>query len=125
MNTGAKLWDVPVGQTPARIKNHALLKGVNVPNTGGTGHSIQMVVGDLLVQTTEDLRGEAERSPGGKPLLHARDKKTGQIVASVEIPMPGQYGMMSYMHDGKQFIVVQAGSARGEQPGSLVALSLP
>jgi quinoprotein glucose dehydrogenase len=125
MNTGAKLWDVPVGQTPARLRNHPLLKGVNVPNTGGTGHSIQMVVGDLLVQTTEDLRGEAELSANGKPLLHARDKRTGQIVASVEIPVPGQYGMMSYMKEGKQFIVVQAGSARREQPGSLVALSLP
>jgi quinoprotein glucose dehydrogenase len=125
MNTGAKLWDVPVGQMPARIRNHPLLKGVNVPNTGGTGHSIQMVVGDLLVQTTEDLRGEAELGANGRPLLHARDKRTGQIVASVELPMPGQYGMMSYMHDGKQFIVVQAGSARREQPGSLVALSLP
>jgi hypothetical protein len=29
------------------------------------------------------------------------------------------------MHDGKQYIVVQAGSARRGQPGSLVALTLP
>jgi hypothetical protein len=33
--------------------------------------------------------------------------------------------MMTFMHDGKQYIVVQAGSARREQPGSLVALTLP
>ena len=59
------------------------------------------------------------------PLLHARDKRTGRIVASVELPIPGQYGMMTYMHDGKQFIVVQAGSAKRNQPGSLVALTLP
>ena len=125
MNTGEKLWDLPVGQTPARIRNHPLLKGVDVPNTGGTGHSIQMVVGDLLVQTTEDLRGEAEVNANGKPVLHARDKKTGQILASVELPIPGQYGMMTFMHEGKQYILVQAGSARREQPGSLVALTLP
>ncbi|MGE3512501.1 MAG: hypothetical protein AB7N65_26865, partial [Vicinamibacterales bacterium] len=125
MNTGEKLWDLPVGQTPARIRNHPLLKGVDVPNVGGTGHSIQMVVGDLLVQTTEDLRGEAEVSGNGLPLLHARDKKNGQILASVELPMPGQYGMMTFMHEGKQYIVVQAGSARRKQPGSLVALTLP
>ena len=59
------------------------------------------------------------------PMLHARDKRTGQILASVEIPIPGQYGMMSYMHQGKQYILVQAGSARRAQPGALVALTLP
>jgi quinoprotein glucose dehydrogenase len=125
MNTGEKLWDVPVGQTPARIKNHPLLRGVNVPDTGGTGNSIQIVMGDLVVQTSEDLRGEADVNDKGMPLLHARDKRTGKIVASVEMPMPGQYGMMTFMHDGKQYIVVQAGSARRNQPGALIALTLP
>ena len=125
MNTGEKLWDVPVGQTPAGIRNHPLLAGVDVPNTGGTGYSIQMVMGDLLVQTTEDLRGETEVNANGMPMLHARDKRTGQILASVEIPIPGEYGMMSYMHEEKQYILVQAGSARRKQAGSLVALTLP
>ena len=125
MNTGEKLWDIPVGQTPERIRTHPLLAGVDVPDTGGTGNSIQMVMGDLLVQTTEDLRGETEANANGMPMLHARDKWTGQILASVEIPIPGQYGMMTYMHEEKQYILVQAGSARREQPGSLVALTLP
>jgi hypothetical protein len=125
MNTGEKLWDVPVGETPARIKNHPLLKGVDIPNTGGTGNSIQMVMGDLLVQTSEDLRGQTEVNEKGMPLLHARDKRTGKILASVELPMPGQYGMMTFMNAGKQYIVVQGGSARRNQPGSLVALTLP
>jgi quinoprotein glucose dehydrogenase len=125
MNTGDKLWDLPVGKTPDRIRNHPLLKGVTVPEIGGTGHSIQMVAGDLLIQTSEDLRGDAEVNENGIPLLHARDKKSGKIVSSVEIPVPGQYGMMTYLHNGKQYIVVQAGSAKRNQPGSLVALSLP
>jgi glucose dehydrogenase len=46
-------------------------------------------------------------------------------VATVELPIPGQYGMMTYLHNGKQYIVVQAGSAKRNQPGSLVALALP
>ena len=96
-----------------------------MPETGGTGFSIQMVVGNLLVQTTEDLRGNTERSENGLALLHARDKRTGEILASVELPAPGQYGMMSYMHEGKQYIVLQAGSAKQGAPGSLVALTLP
>jgi hypothetical protein len=84
-----------------------------------------MVAGDLLIQTSEDLRGDAEVNEQGMPLLHARDKRTGRIVASVEIPIPGQYGMMTYIHNGKQYIVLQAGSAKRNQPGALVALSLP
>ena len=125
MNTGEKLWDIPIGQTPERITNHPRLRGVDVPNTGGSGNSIQMVMGDLLVQTTEDLRGETEASVNGMALLHARNKRTGQLLASVELPIPGQYGMMTYLHEGKQYIVVQAGSARRDEPGSLVALTLP
>ena len=125
MNTGEKLWDIPIGQTPERVGNHPRLRGVDVPNLGGTGHSIQMVMGDLLVQTTEDLRGETELSEDGMPMLHARDKQTGNILASVEIPIPGQYGMMTYMNEGKQYILLQAGSARRGQPSALVALTLP
>ena len=117
MNTGEKLWDIPIGQTPERITNHPRLRGVDVPNTGGSGNSIQMVMGDLLVQTTEDLRGETEASVNGMALLHARNKRTGQILASVELPIPGQYGMMTYLHEGQQYIVVQAGSARRDEPG--------
>ena len=125
MNTGEKLWDIPIGETPERIRNHPLLAGVETPQTGGTGNSIQMVVGDLLLQTTEDLRGDAERNENGMPVLHARNKRTGEILASVELPIPGQYGMMSYMHEGKQYIVVQSGSVKERHPGSLVALTLP
>jgi quinoprotein glucose dehydrogenase len=125
MNTGEKLWDIPIGETPERLTNHPLLQGVDIPATGGTGNSIQMVVGDLLLQTTEDLRGDTEVSENGMPLLNARDKRTGAVLASVELPAPGQYGMMTYMHEGRQYIVVQAGSAKRGQPGQLVALRLP
>ena len=125
MNTGEKLWDIPVGETPPNIANNPLLEGVEIPRTGGTGHSIQMVMGDLLVQTTEDLRGQAESGSNGLPLLHARDKQTGEILASLEVPVPGQYGMMTYMHDGAQYLLMQAGSVRRGLPGQLVALRLP
>jgi quinoprotein glucose dehydrogenase len=122
MNTGRKIWSVPVGPTPERWRNHPLLQGVDIPETGGEGTSIQMVMGDLLVQT--DSYG-----PGGEPdapvELHARSLQTGEILASAPLPVPGQYGMMTYMHEGKQYIVVQAGSARQDWPGSLVALALP
>ena len=125
MNTGAKLWDIPIGETPENIRDHPLLAGIDTSATGGTGHSIQMVMGDLLIQTTEDLRGDTELNNNGNPYLTARDLYTGEILAQAEIPIPGQYGMMAYMHEDRQYIVVQSGSVKRGQPGGLVALRLP
>ena len=125
MNTGRRIWSLPVGQTPERIRNHPLLAGVEVPNTGGIGWSIQMVAGDLLVQTRSLSQGEAQYDPDAPLELHARDKRTGEILGSVPLPAPGQYGMMTYMHEGKQYMVVQIGSFRTDFPGALVALALP
>ena len=117
MNTGTKLWDVPVGETPDNILNHPLLAGVDVPETGAGGGGIQMVVGDLLLQT---VRGGGA---GSGSVLNARDKRTGQVVATTELPAAGQYGMMTFMHEGKQYIVVNVSS--GDMPGGYVALTLP
>ena len=125
MNTGEKLWDIPIGETPENIKNHPLLQGIDTSATGGTGHSIQMVMGDLLVQTTEDLRGDTELNENNNPVLNARDLRTGEILNRVEIPAPGQYGMMAYMHKGNQYIVLQSGSVKRRQTGALFALRLP
>ena len=125
MNTGDRMWSLPVGQTPDLIRNHPLLAGVDVPNTGGIGLSIQMVTGDLLVQTRALSRGGVQFLPDAPLELHARDKRTGEILGSVPLPAPGQYGMMTYMHEGKQYIVVQIGSFRTNFPGALVAYALP
>ncbi len=84
-----------------------------------------MVTGDLLVQTRALSQGTAQYDPDAPLELHARDKMTGEILGSVELPAPGQYGMMTYMHQGKQYIVVQIGSVQTDFPGSLVALTLP
>jgi quinoprotein glucose dehydrogenase len=70
-----------------------------------------MVAGELLVAT---------RGSDGPAVLDAYDKRTGTRVGSVELPAPGQYGMMTYLHQGRQHIVVQVGD-----PGRLVALRLP
>ncbi|MQA89042.1 MAG: PQQ-binding-like beta-propeller repeat protein [Gemmatimonas sp.] len=124
LNTGRKRWSVPVGETPEELLNHPLLGGQD-PETGSRGFSIQMVAGDLLVQTKAYSEGAQQIDHEVTPMLHARDKETGEILASVELPAPAQYGMMTYMHEGKQYIVVQIGSIHADFPGSLVALTLP
>jgi len=84
-----------------------------------------MVMGDLLVQTRALSQGGVQYAPDAPVELHARDKLTGEVLGSVELPAPGQYGMMTYMHQDKHYIVVQIGSIRTDFPGSLVALALP
>jgi quinoprotein glucose dehydrogenase len=125
LNTGRRLWTIPIGETREQIRSHPLLAGVEIPNSGGAGYSIQMVTGSLLIQTRAHSSGESQVVPDAPLELHARDKQTGEILASVPLPAPGQYGMMTYMHEGKQYIVVQIGSVHTDFPGSLVALALP
>ena len=38
--------------------------------------------------------------------LFAIDKRTGERVGSVEIPGSTRYGMSSWMHEGKQYIII-------------------
>ncbi len=114
MNTGEHLWSVPNGDTPDQIKNHPALTGLDIPNTGRRSHAILLTTSTLLI-TAE--------GGNGAPLLHAIDKATGERVGTVEMPAQGRYGMMGYLHDGQQYIVVQISSP--DHPGSLAALRLP
>ncbi len=114
MNTGEHLWSTPNGDTPDRIKNHPALEGVDLPNTGRTSHAVTMITKTLLI-TAE--------GGAGAPVLHAVDKLTGERLGTVEMPAPGRYGMMSYLHEGQQYIVVQIASTT--HPGALVGLRLP
>lgn len=125
MNTGERSWSLPIGETPEVVTRNPRLAGLDIPNTGGAGWSIQMVAGDLLVQTRALSEGTRQIVPDAPLELHGRDKLTGEIVGTVALPAPGQYGMMTYLHEGKQYIVVQIGSVQTEFPGSLVAYALP
>ena len=125
MNTGDRSWSLPIGETSDVVTRNPRLTGVEIPNAGGAGWSIQMATGDLLVQTRALSEGTRQIVPDAPLLLHGRDKLTGEILGSVELPAPGQYGMMTYLHEGKQYIVVQVGSIQTDFPGSLVAFALP
>ena len=112
MATGEFLWEQPNGDTPQHIKNHPRLKGLDIPATGQLTHAVMMPTRTLLIT-----------APGGEPVLYAVDKRTGARLGTVKLPAPGQYGMMGYLHGGRQYVVVQVAS--GTLPGSLVALRLP
>ena len=115
MNTGEHLWWVPIGEASDRMKGHPALQGVDLSGVGGGARAVSMVTGSLLL-TTRGSRGPA--------VLDARNKLTGDLVGSVELPAPGQYGMMTYMHEGHQYILVQVAQG-GTFQGALAALRLP
>ena len=110
MNTGDHLWYIPVGETPDRVTNHPDLQGLDIPNTGSGNVAPMTVTGTLLIYAA--VTGD------GTPHLFAIDKATGAQVGKVEVPRGSRYGMMTYMQEGKQYLVLQTGS-------SLTAMALP
>ena len=116
MNTGEHVFAIPVGEPSDRMKSHPALQGVDLSGVGNErARAILMTTGTLLLAT---------EGANGPPVLNAHDKRTGEKLGAVELPAPGQYGMMTYLHEGQQYIVVQIGRG-GTFPGSLAALRLP
>lgn len=101
MNTGEHLWWIPVGETPPIVLNHPDLKGMKIPNTG-SGRVAPMTV-------TKNLLIYAGDGSDDKPYLFAIDKKTGKQLGKVEVPEKSSYGMMTYVHKGKQYVILQTG----------------
>jgi quinoprotein glucose dehydrogenase len=58
-----------------------------------------------------------------EPKLFAFDKTSGAVVAEIELPGNATGGPMTYLSNGRQFIVVPTGGAN--LPAELVALALP
>lgn len=114
LNTGEHLWWIPNGDTPDNVKDHPALDGIELPRTGKGAHATTLVTRTLL------MYGEGR---GGAPLFHAVDKRTGEHAATVELPAPTNTAPMTYLHEGRQYIVMAVGGAG--HPGSLVALRLP
>jgi quinoprotein glucose dehydrogenase len=114
MNRGEIAWQVPNGDTPPNVKDALAKLGLtNVPPTGFPSQAGLLVTKTLLF---------GAEGGGGRPLLHAYDKKTGENIA--EVPMPGnQSGVpMTYMYQNRQFIVLAVG---GQPAGQIVAFALP
>ncbi len=120
LNAGDIAWQAPNGDAPEYVKNHPALEGIDVGRTG------RMDRGGLLATKTLLFAGEGGgmyAAPGsGGSLLRAHDKATGAVVAEIQLPA-NQTGLpMTYMHRGRQFVVVAVGAPG--HPGELVALAL-
>jgi quinoprotein glucose dehydrogenase len=121
LNRGEFLWQVPHGETPDLIRNHPALKGLQIPRTGRTG-SVGTLVTKTLVIAGEGSFGPTPSGVRGA-MLRAYDKATGQEVGAVYMPAPQTGSPMTYMLNGRQYLVVAISG--GTYSGELVAYRLP
>jgi len=121
LKVGEILWQIPHGETPDNIRNHPLLTGVDLPRTGRVGR-----VGTLVTKTLV-IAGEAgtfTTSSGEEgAMLRAYDKATGEEVGAVYMPAGASGSPMTYMHNGRQYIVLAISG--GGFAGELIAFRLP
>ncbi|MBZ5604128.1 MAG: pyrroloquinoline quinone-dependent dehydrogenase [Acidobacteriia bacterium] len=120
LDKGDIAWTVAHGETPDNIRNHPALKGKDIPRTGRPG-----IIGVLTTKSLV-IAGEPGffTTPEGKrgAMLRAYDKATGKEVGSVYLPAPQSGSPMTYMHEGKQYIVLAVSGAG--YSGELIAFRL-
>ena len=114
LNVGDHVWMQPNGDGD-RFRNLPLLRDLNLPPLGGDGRGGPVLTRTLLVSAL------ATGGTDGGPRLVARDKTTGVIVGSVDLPAGAIGTPMTYMHGGRQYI----GLAIGGDVPELIALALP
>ena len=114
LNAGDHAWMQPNGDGD-RFRRHPMLRDLDLPPLGGEGHGGPVLTKTLLISALS-----AGGSDGG-PRLVARDKATGAIVGSVDLPAGAIGTPMTYLHEGRQYIALTIG---GDVP-QLIALALP
>jgi quinoprotein glucose dehydrogenase len=117
---GTKVWQVVHGETPDAIKNHPLLKGVTIPRTGQSGILGTLTTKSLVILGDCGLFTDEQGRKGAR--LRAYDKATGEERGAVFMDKVQTGAAMTYMHEGKQYIVTAVGSSYG---ADLVAFALP
>jgi quinoprotein glucose dehydrogenase len=121
LDKGELSWQVPHGDTPDAVRNHPALKGLNIPKTGQPG-SVGLIVTKTLVVVGDPQVTTTPQHPRGA-MLRAYDKATGKEVGAVLMPAPQSGSPMTYMVNGRQYIVVAVSG--GNYSGEYIAYRLP
>jgi quinoprotein glucose dehydrogenase len=122
LDKGEIVWKVAHGDTPDFIRNHVALKGLNIPKTGQQTYNIGTLVTKSLVIAGDGQITTTSEHPRGA-MLRAYDKATGKEVGAVFMAAPQSGSPMTYMMNGKQYIVVAISG--GPYSGEYVAYTLP
>ena len=117
---GTMAWQVVHGETPDAIRNHPLLKGVTIPRTGQSGILGTLTTKSLVIIGDCGLFTDERGRKGAR--LRAYDKATGEQRGAVFMDKVQTGAAMTYMHNGRQYIVTAVGSSFG---ADLLAFALP
>lgn len=120
LKTGDILWQVAHGETPDNVRNHPLLKGMNIPRTGRTGTASTLVTKTMVVAGEKGTFTLPDGRVGA--MLRAYDKASGHELGAVYMPNQQTGGPMTYMLNGVQYIVVAVGGNTGAE---FIAYRLP
>jgi quinoprotein glucose dehydrogenase len=116
LNKGEMVWQIPHGDGPREKVNQIIGGGKDVGPLGAGGG------GPLLTRTllfvAQGAGGRGGGSSSGSNVLRAFDKKTGEVIATIDIGARPHGTPMTYMLGGKQYIVVATSDGR------LVSLAL-
>jgi quinoprotein glucose dehydrogenase len=121
LNKGEILWQVAHGETPDNIRNSPALKGLTIPRTGQPGVAGTLVTKTLVIAGEKAFTTTANGQRGA--MLRAYDKASGREQGAVYMPAPQTGSPMTYMVNGKQYIVVAIGGQGF--PAELLALRQP
>jgi quinoprotein glucose dehydrogenase len=122
LDKGEFVWQIAHGETPDVVRNSEILKGVNVPRTGQITYNIGTLITKTLVIAGEGNVTTTADHPRGA-MLRAYDKASGKEVGAVYMPAPQTGSPMTYMLNGKQYIVVAVSG--GPYSGEYIAYTLP
>ena len=111
LNRGEKLWSVPLGDGP---RDHPALQGLDLPPLG----SFEKPGGPLLTSTLLFIGQGLESKK-----FWALDKETGEELWEADLPARSMAAPISYMANGKQYIVLAVGG--GDAAEQLIAFALP
>ncbi len=120
LDKGALSWQVPYGETPDNVRNILKAKNISFDNTGMNGS-----VGVLITKTLVIL-GDSQVTSITHPrgaMMRAYDKTTGKEVGAVLMPAPVSGSPMTYMWQGKQYIIIAISG--GTYSGEYIAWALP
>ena len=121
MNKGEQLWMVANGDGP---RHHPLVKDLNLPPLGVPGRPAPLLTRTLLFigEGSDSLPGTNRAGMWGTK-FRAYDKTTGRVLWETDLPAGTTGAPMTYMHAGKQYVLVAVG---GSNHGpEWVAFSLP
>jgi quinoprotein glucose dehydrogenase len=122
LDRGEIVWQIAHGETPDVVRNHPKLKGMHIPPTGQMGYNVGTLITKTLLIAGDGQVTSLPNRPRGA-MLRAYDKASGKEVGAVYMPAQQSGSPMTYMLDGKQYIVIAVSG--GAYSGEYLAFRLP